>query len=333
MNIFTRSGTIVLVLVFLVALVATTQTPGVGSTSVAPNPEPNQPKSKLSNATFYLVRPDLRKCASPMCGGYFVRQVNSGLTRCANGRQMSECYVGSLDWNGIAEIELEQAMDREIKAGNANDSNFTLSEQVVDFAKLNGALLRGSMTTRGNRNGRYGVLKVSELWYAADDDKPYGDFYRVRDLGIRCIAAPCLTHQEEKLNTRSTQKIAGVDLNEAGVGQTALEQAQTEMASSNGMIVAGGHSTVTGPAGQGLMLKASQFYLRQVPVQKSEAGLKPCIKTGCSGQICSDHEVISTCEYKPEYECYKKATCERQANGDCGFTKTKELTDCLSRAR
>src|SRR5690349_18520236 len=146
MNIFTRSGTMVLVLVVL--LLATTQTPGVGSTSVAPNAEPSQPKSKLSNSTFYLVRPDLRKCASPMCGGYFVHQVNSDLTRCANGRQMSECYVSSIDWNGIAEAELEKAMDREIKGG-ANNSNFTLSEQVVDFAKLNGALVRGSMFTRG----------------------------------------------------------------------------------------------------------------------------------------------------------------------------------------
>jgi len=333
MNIFTSSRTMVLIVVFLVLLVATTRTPSANSVRFARNAtEITNAHSNVSNSTFYLLRPDLRRCASPMCGGYFVRRVNSGLTRCANGRQMSECYVANIDWGGMAEAEIKKTMDRNINTPDPNASNFTLTEQVIDLTRLNGALLRGSIVSKGNRNGRYGVFKASEVWYAANDEKPYGDFYRVRDLGIKCIAAPCLTHQESKLNAPSQRKIAGVDLNDARAGQTTLEQAQTGLTSSEGIIVAGGHSTVTGPAGQGLMLKASQFYLRQ-PSKRAEAGLKPCIRTGCSSQICSDHDVITTCEYKPEYECYKKATCERQANGDCGFTKTKELTDCLARVR
>lgn len=330
MNIFTRNRTIVLVVVLLILLTATTRTPSADSAPAAPKAEYSKPN--INNSTFYLLRPDLRRCASPMCGGYFVRRVNSGLTRCANGRQMSECYVASIDWNGMAEAELKKAMDRDMNPPDTNNSNFTLTEQVIDLTRLNGALLRGYIVTKGNRNGRYGVFKASEVWYATNDEKPYGDFYRVRDLGIKCIAAPCLTHQEAKLNAPSQRKIAGVDLNDARADQTALEQAQTGMTSSEGIIVAGGHSTVSGPAGQGLMLKASQFYLRQPP-KRAEEGLKPCIRTGCSSQICSDHEVITTCEYRPEYECYKKATCERQANGDCGFTKTKELADCLARIR
>ena len=332
MNIFTSNRARILVVVFLILLAATTRTPSADSAAVAPKKANSKPKPNINNSTFYLVRPDLRRCASPMCGGYFVRRVNSDRTQCANGRQMSECYVAIIDWSGIAEAEIIKSIARDMNTSDPNASTFTLTEYVVDFAKLNGALLRGAIVRKGNQNGRYGVFKASEVWYAANDEKPYGDFYRVRDLGIKCIAAPCLTHQETKLNEPSQQKIAGIDLNDARAGQTALEQAQTEMTSSNGIIVSGGHSTVTGPAGRGLMLKASQFYLRQAS-KKSEAGLKPCIKTGCSNQICSDHDVITTCEYKPEYECYKKATCERQANGDCGFTKTKELTDCLARVR
>src|SRR5262245_29712520 len=122
--------------------------------------------SLASTSTFYIVRPDLRKCASPMCGGYFIRSANQNLTRCANGRSMSECYVMSIQWNSAPEIE------------------------------INRALIRGSILTKGNRNGRYGVLNVSEVWRASSDSKPYGDFFRVRDLGVRCIAAPCLSHSE-----------------------------------------------------------------------------------------------------------------------------------------
>jgi hypothetical protein len=59
-----------------------------------------------------------------------------------------------------------------------------------------------------------------------------------------------------------------------------------------------------------------------------------CHVGGCSGQICSDQEgEISTCIYRAEYACYKKATCERQATGECGWTETPELSACLDKSR
>lgn len=61
---------------------------------------------------------------------------------------------------------------------------------------------------------------------------------------------------------------------------------------------------------------------------------KQCIKSGCSGQICSDHEELSTCEYRQEYACYETAKCEVQATtGECGWTETTALTQCLSKAQ
>ena len=57
-----------------------------------------------------------------------------------------------------------------------------------------------------------------------------------------------------------------------------------------------------------------------------------CRVTGCSGQICADEDVITTCEYKNEYACFKTAKCERQEDGKCGWTPTEELVACLSEA-
>jgi eight-cysteine-cluster-containing protein len=55
-----------------------------------------------------------------------------------------------------------------------------------------------------------------------------------------------------------------------------------------------------------------------------------CFIGGCSSQICSDQEdVVSTCEWREEYACYKTATCARQADGRCGWTPTPELRACL----
>lgn len=59
-----------------------------------------------------------------------------------------------------------------------------------------------------------------------------------------------------------------------------------------------------------------------------------CYVGGCSGQICSDEAgAISTCEYREAYACYKSATCERQGNGQCGWTPTTALQMCLNNAR
>lgn len=57
-----------------------------------------------------------------------------------------------------------------------------------------------------------------------------------------------------------------------------------------------------------------------------------CVKTGCSGTVCAEQDsgVMTTCEFKPEYACYREATCERQADGTCGWTQTPELTGCLA---
>ena len=57
-----------------------------------------------------------------------------------------------------------------------------------------------------------------------------------------------------------------------------------------------------------------------------------CVKTGCSGTVCAEpgKEVMTTCEFKAEYACYRDATCERQSDGSCGWTQTQALTACLA---
>jgi hypothetical protein len=58
-----------------------------------------------------------------------------------------------------------------------------------------------------------------------------------------------------------------------------------------------------------------------------------CYIGGCSGHICSDvdsSDFVTTCEWREEYACYRSATCERQANGECGWTPTTALTQCIA---
>jgi hypothetical protein len=60
-----------------------------------------------------------------------------------------------------------------------------------------------------------------------------------------------------------------------------------------------------------------------------EPTVKPCVVSGCSGQICAESDMISTCEWREEYACYKTAICERGTDGTCGWRKTTELESCL----
>jgi eight-cysteine-cluster-containing protein len=67
-------------------------------------------------------------------------------------------------------------------------------------------------------------------------------------------------------------------------------------------------------------------------LQTSQSAVAECKVTGCSGQICADEDVVTTCEYKPEYACYKTAKCERQEDGKCGWTPSEDLVACLYNA-
>jgi hypothetical protein len=264
------------------------------SESVSVSPDPINVTS-----TFYSLRRDLRRCVSPLCGGYFVKRVNMSSTRCANGRFMSECYVAGIDWHGQPE---------------------------ADIAHL---LVRGSIVAkRYGQFGNLGELRVSESWMSISEKQAVGTYYLVRDRGVRCITFPCPTHHEAKLNSSFSRDIAGVNLEGADLGENNAPVVNAGMTGPNGVIVSGTDVVVTGPGGRLFELKVTQVYIRKKPENGS---LKPCIKTGCSSQVCSDHNMITTCEFRPEYACYQKAACERQRDGNCGFTKTPELTACLTR--
>jgi hypothetical protein len=61
-----------------------------------------------------------------------------------------------------------------------------------------------------------------------------------------------------------------------------------------------------------------------------------CVIGGCSSQLCVDAgkgDVATTCEWTEAYACYQTAQCEKQATGQCGWTETKELNQCLLNAK
>jgi len=76
--------------------------------------------------------------------------------------------------------------------------------------------------------------------------------------------------------------------------------------------------------------------ISDAPISNDGLGLQAngCAVAGCSGQLCVSADeagtIVTTCEYRAEYSCYKEASCEPQANGQCGWTPTAELKQCLA---
>jgi hypothetical protein len=215
---------------------------------------------------FYIVtRPDYRKCMYPLCGGWFVQQVNQADTACADGAKSEDCYVSDLDFDALG---LDEA---------------TLAE-LSGATKQGHALVRGHLVAQDTQFGVIGQLVATEGWVGQAQVTPTGSFYGVQNTGIVCVTYPCPTIGQWLLNTTDQDNIAGFDITETGASKESIEAAQAALALKGGTIlVAGTHETITGPAGEGKSLTASEFYLKANAAKPDE----PCGDNTCgAGEYC-----------------------------------------------
>ncbi len=255
-----------------------------------------------AGATYFTVRPDFRKCIAPVCGGWFVKAVNRASFRCPDGSVKKECYVGK-ESIGIAGL---------------SDAQIAEIRQAMQSSRI---LIRGRLLGIVD----YGLLFIDGAWLSVSAQSPSGIFINVRDNGIVCVMDPCPSYDGTILNKYVVKSLAGYDLSEVEASDEQFELAREAIGSENGLMMAGRFVEVTGPGGSAQGIAASQFYLK-VESEKP----KMCFPTGCSGQICADAEVTTTCEWRPEYACYRSASCSIQNNGDCGWVMDDELRRCLA---
>ena len=262
--------------------------------------------------TYFEIWSDFRKCAAPMCGGFYLHRLNRSTTVCHNGANKWSCYVPELDWS-------------------QSDLDDKLQAQLIDAANRGAqsygaiALVRGRFAPQQYSGfGNLGRFIVTEAWVAENDSVSDGVFVRARDNGVRCITSPCPTIGERALNTSRSANIHGLDWAAGGFDDEQAAELSTLMVSQPyGVIIAGDRYTYTENNQRAKGRTVTAAYRRLVD--------QACYVGGCSGQICSDQEgVISTCEWREEYACYQSATCERQPDGQCGWTPTPELEACLA---
>jgi hypothetical protein len=77
------------------------------------------------------------------------------------------------------------------------------------------------------------------------------------------------------------------------------------------------------------------FYVKVLHPTDKSVSAESCVVGGCSGQLCVDpskDQGVTNCMYSPQYACYKTAECKRQTTGECGWTETSTLKQCLATA-
>jgi Domain of unknown function (DUF6748) len=206
-----------------------------------------------TTSTYYLARPDFRRCVSPVCGGVWVHRVNQATTKCGTGKAEAECYVADVD---LAALGLDDAQVSEL------DAEFGAGQ----------ALLRGTLGLKSWANfGKLGHFTASEGWAAANGNAPAGTFYRATDNGIRCITTPCFSLHEAKLNSSSSGDVSGLDLAPTGATDVQIADAWNGIA-KGGILVAG--SNVSDGRG-GTTLSATQLYLRVQPAPACDPANEP----------------------------------------------------------
>ena len=193
--------------------------------------------SIASTSTYFTVRHDMRRCISPICGGYWVARTNRTTTTCFDGSQASECYVAEIDWSSAG-----------------------LTQDDVNNSGATSWVLRGTIgSLKYGTIGTFGVFKTTEAWGSTIADAPSGSYYRVQDNGIRCITTPCFSTSADKLNSTTTRTLSSLDGTYGAKAGASLP------------VIATG--TVHNTTGSGRALSVTNFWTR---IKASAAGPLAC---------------------------------------------------------
>lgn len=207
---------------------------GVVESEVAATPdELDTQGEELSTTkdTFLLARRDVRRCISPLCGGYWVKDLNS---------TMMERYVSAFDFSQSLSLPVEE----QDKVTGAPDN------EVVIFGRL------GPKETRFNTR----TLLVKDAYRALPGNTvPSTDkFYGVGVTKIACVTTPCANLQFTRLN-RTTGHVLGTEVSIENALRTRVQGDWVMERIRTGRAVVAGHVE---RSGGNVVLSASQVYVQ-----------------------------------------------------------------------
>lgn len=202
---------------------------------------------------LYSLARDLRRCAAPACGGWWVSPVNV-----SSQGLLTESLLA-------ADAPLAKAAPEYVARLDFACAGWT-PEQISRFSHLAddravlvaGRLLEPSPANTNAALYQYGALQVRDGFVAAGGSAGIGPLYSVAATGIVCAVAPCPSYQGQLINANFSQDLHALEFGQA-FSPAQSQQAQQQIATGS-LVVSGVQQPISGPAGKGVSLNIQQIF-------------------------------------------------------------------------
>lgn len=196
----------------------------------------------------YTVKPDYRKCAFPLCGGWYLTPVNQYSLALQTEDEAYESsallpntiYVAYINYKRlglttkqIAELEAAMRSEQALLRGNITNT-LTTTKQAVSKAVA-----------------RTQTLVVNGAWVGANKNTAVGPYLNITSTGIVCITTPCPYFKANIINSDYSSEFHDLSLEKAGLDRE-QEALAWQALSTSGLVITGTKYETTGfdPSGK-----------------------------------------------------------------------------------
>jgi hypothetical protein len=221
---------------------------GLFMTATVSAQEPIKPAP--DTALTYSVKPDYRKCAFPLCGGWFITPVNQYSLAL---EESDEAYQHSL------------LLPNSIYVATINYKALGLTPEQI--AKLEDSLRSGQGLLRGvvkASTTKHSTLIAQAAWTSPNTNTPVGPYLKVSSSGIVCITTPCPYFKAELINSFFTTNIHELTFEKAGLDEK-QESLAWQAVSEAGLVLTGVKYESQGMTGTGTGIAATKVYFGYPP--------------------------------------------------------------------
>lgn len=213
-------------------------------------------KPEPAAATTYSVKPDYRKCAFPLCGGWYLTPLNQFSLQLETE---DEAYQNSL------------LVPNSIYVANIDLKKLRLSEKQTEELQLamhnQQALLRG-VVNKGlsilTTNVKSPSFSTEAAWIGANKNDAAGPYLKVASSGIVCITTPCPYFKADLVNTNYSFQFHELSLEKAALDSDQEAQAWQAIA-SRGLLITGLKYESQGQIGTGVGIAATKVFFAFPP--------------------------------------------------------------------
>lgn len=218
-------------------------------------------KPELSGTT-YSVKPDYRKCAFPICGGWYLTPVNQ-----------YSLYLQTED----EAYQTAALLPNTIYVSYINYKRLGLStKQIAELEtaiRNEQALLRGTVTTTFTTDKlapQTRTLTANGAWVGANKNTPVGPYLNITSTGIVCITTPCPYFKANIINSDYSSQFHDLSLDKADLDREQQAQAWQAL-STTGLVITGTRYETTGfnetgaEPGKGVDIAATKVFFAYPP--------------------------------------------------------------------